>query len=591
MKRTLLFLMFTIFLGINLNAQVGIGTDLPDESAQLEIYSRDRGVLLPRLQLAERNAITNPAEGLIIYNLNEKCLNIYKGSEWKSFCGDAELAKVSALDCTEAQTDFDFATKTIDYTQDPPVANGTPTVRAQRPLTGDNTIRLTIDVVSEGAITVTAVTSNGYNFSYYNPLIGVGSQTIDLIPSGSPKNEGTDSVTITINGEVQSCKPTITVGPNVDPKEFTVDCTTATVNGRYIKGQAVDGNNYITIKVTNTSSTESVNYHVYSSDAINGVSFDGSGTLEASQSKVIALLASGTPTDQGSFTFTINSNSTVETTSCTVPITFEKIYRKVNVLGLGGGAYQPGSASSAYAPRAILENSANFGIDVNSKILVNGINIVNGAYAQGTALQNFITNNSIDIVIIGYDYQPTDESITILSNLVKTSDKPIIHSQENGVVSVQNMLNSIFGTSNITVTGSSPTLVNPFTNVDNEILNGPFMDLRNATGATDIKYGANDVNNSYYVSNLPSTAEILAYNNGNTTVWGLKHASLPYVYIGDSGWMLGLVNNPSDTTYPSAMQPLGVPISKSYQGGTVYNSYLYANAVAWAIKYVTRNDN
>jgi hypothetical protein len=50
------------------NAQVGIGTTTPDDSSILDIDSSNQGLLLPRLTTAQRDAIVNPANGLIIYN-------------------------------------------------------------------------------------------------------------------------------------------------------------------------------------------------------------------------------------------------------------------------------------------------------------------------------------------------------------------------------------------------------------------------------------------------------------------------------------------------------------------------------------------
>ncbi|MGB6093815.1 MAG: hypothetical protein WBF83_08655 [Moheibacter sp.] len=37
----------------------------------------------------QRDAIPNPAEGLLVYNTDEKCVNFYNGTDWKSFCGDS----------------------------------------------------------------------------------------------------------------------------------------------------------------------------------------------------------------------------------------------------------------------------------------------------------------------------------------------------------------------------------------------------------------------------------------------------------------------------------------------------------------------
>ena len=50
-------------------SQVSINTDgsLPDNSAMLDVKSTAKGVLLPRMTLAQRNAITSPAAGLTIF--------------------------------------------------------------------------------------------------------------------------------------------------------------------------------------------------------------------------------------------------------------------------------------------------------------------------------------------------------------------------------------------------------------------------------------------------------------------------------------------------------------------------------------------
>lgn len=61
----------------------------PHASAALDVSSTDKGLLIPRMTVAERNAILNPARGLIVYNLTDSCLNIFDGS-W-SGCLEQEL--------------------------------------------------------------------------------------------------------------------------------------------------------------------------------------------------------------------------------------------------------------------------------------------------------------------------------------------------------------------------------------------------------------------------------------------------------------------------------------------------------------------
>ena len=61
---------------------VGIGTTTPDSSAKLDIQSTSQGALIPRMTTAERDAIGNPATGLMIYNLTDSCVNFYNGDAW-----------------------------------------------------------------------------------------------------------------------------------------------------------------------------------------------------------------------------------------------------------------------------------------------------------------------------------------------------------------------------------------------------------------------------------------------------------------------------------------------------------------------------
>lgn len=88
MTNYLLIIGLFFSLGLNqLNAQVGIGTETPDGSSLLDLTSTDKGLLLPRLTASQRDAISSPAEGLLVYNLDSKCLNVWNGSQWLSTCG------------------------------------------------------------------------------------------------------------------------------------------------------------------------------------------------------------------------------------------------------------------------------------------------------------------------------------------------------------------------------------------------------------------------------------------------------------------------------------------------------------------------
>ena len=67
-----------LLLPISIYAQVGIGTTTPDASSALDVSSTSKGLLMPRLTTTERNNISLPATGLMIFNttLNDGQVNI-----------------------------------------------------------------------------------------------------------------------------------------------------------------------------------------------------------------------------------------------------------------------------------------------------------------------------------------------------------------------------------------------------------------------------------------------------------------------------------------------------------------------------------
>ncbi|WP_062181503.1 hypothetical protein [Dysgonomonas macrotermitis] len=82
MKKKMLLLMGIISFGISY-AQVGINTQTPHASAALEVVSpgNNKGVLISRMNTNQKQAITSPAEGLIVYDTDKKCLSQNVGTE------------------------------------------------------------------------------------------------------------------------------------------------------------------------------------------------------------------------------------------------------------------------------------------------------------------------------------------------------------------------------------------------------------------------------------------------------------------------------------------------------------------------------
>lgn len=67
---------------------VGIGTTSPNASAALDVTASDKGVLVPRVTTAQRNAIVSPAEGLLVYDTDLDCFHFYSLlTGWENLCG------------------------------------------------------------------------------------------------------------------------------------------------------------------------------------------------------------------------------------------------------------------------------------------------------------------------------------------------------------------------------------------------------------------------------------------------------------------------------------------------------------------------
>lgn len=65
-----LIVILVLLLPISTYAQTGIGTTTPDASAQLEVSSTTKGFLPPRMTAEQRDAIIDPADGLVIFQIN-----------------------------------------------------------------------------------------------------------------------------------------------------------------------------------------------------------------------------------------------------------------------------------------------------------------------------------------------------------------------------------------------------------------------------------------------------------------------------------------------------------------------------------------
>lgn len=71
----------------------------PDSKAILDISSPNKGLLIPRMTTAQRDAIAAPPVGLQVYNLSTNMVDIFRGVVWESvsYVNSINVVKVSSL--------------------------------------------------------------------------------------------------------------------------------------------------------------------------------------------------------------------------------------------------------------------------------------------------------------------------------------------------------------------------------------------------------------------------------------------------------------------------------------------------------------
>ena len=87
MKKFCFFVALLFLLTSSISGQVGINTDnsAPDGSAGLDVKFNDKGVLIPRLTMAQMGGISNPAKGLVVFCTTDNKFYAYisSGNSWK----------------------------------------------------------------------------------------------------------------------------------------------------------------------------------------------------------------------------------------------------------------------------------------------------------------------------------------------------------------------------------------------------------------------------------------------------------------------------------------------------------------------------
>ncbi len=82
------------------DGQLALGTETPHVSSILHLDATNKGLLIPKLTNVEMNAISTPANGLLIYNKDRDAFAFYESGSWHT------ITKTEDLDNYLTITDF-----------------------------------------------------------------------------------------------------------------------------------------------------------------------------------------------------------------------------------------------------------------------------------------------------------------------------------------------------------------------------------------------------------------------------------------------------------------------------------------------------
>jgi len=224
------------------NGNVGIGITAPNSSALLDVSSTTKGFLPPRLTKLQRDAITTPATGLVLYctdcNNGAGCLQTNDGTpttpNWNCI-GIAPAASVSGT-CTGFSGSLQVGTA-LNASN---TYNVTFTNNSFSPISVNfGTADLSFEGASSGTISVASVSP-----TTVTNLAAGASQVITYTLTGTPLVNGT--ITAKWNKIALNCSSTTTIGYSLP----TFNCNR----------QSIVSNSYTLINGTSYTGTLSIPY-------------------------------------------------------------------------------------------------------------------------------------------------------------------------------------------------------------------------------------------------------------------------------------------------------------------------------------------
>lgn len=375
----------------HLFSQVGISTTAitPNSSSILELRSTTLGFLPPRMATTERDAISTPATGLVIYNTTTNLLNFYNGSSWQiTSTGTGTVSSVSVVSANGFAGTVATATTTPAITISTSVSgilkgNGTAISAAtagtdyQVPITtGDVTTSGATATIANSAVTLAKMANMATASLIYRKTAGSGAPEVNTL--ATLKTDlgltGTNSgdQTITLTGDVTGSG---------------TGSFATTIGAGKVTNTMLAGSISLTTKVTGTLPIANGGTNSTATPTNGGIAY-GDGTAiqystAGTQGQVLTSNGASAPTWKDSRTIVelasdvVNNNATANTiadvTGLSFAVTAGTIYRFKATIYYTSASTNTGSRWSVSGPASptFLSYSSNYSLTATTQTLNN----------------------------------------------------------------------------------------------------------------------------------------------------------------------------------------------------------------------------
>lgn len=261
-------------------------------------------------------------------------------------------------------------------------------------LGNSNYIEVDVNVTRVGDYSIISTPNDGITFSAQGNFTSTGINRVKLYGAGIPRTPGPHQIQVTYNST--SCIVDLNIQPSnpVINAVFSLggapgNCSGFVLSGNYNSGIGMNNSNTASVNI----STTTPGIYSITTDTVNGVYFNTSGTLTAASNNIV-LVANGTPINTGAFNYTLHNNNG----NCIFSVTYigPSTYTINSTSGICSGNTAQGTYISGIPTDA--SNFINTSVNVtNPGYYVISTDTINGIYFSASG--NFTSTGNQTITL------------------------------------------------------------------------------------------------------------------------------------------------------------------------------------------------